>query len=68
MEWLGLLIKYGPTLVNTILSIRKLIQKSPDHRRCLYQEELDAAMHHYHMTKDRQILKDLKEKLKDRHG
>jgi zinc D-Ala-D-Ala carboxypeptidase len=66
VNWLAVLIKYGPFVFRLIREILHMIDRSPDEDKVVFENDLIKACNYYKMTKDRTHLKNLKAKMRSR--
>lgn len=61
-----LAIKYGPDAIHLISEIYELIKKAPKSEHQAYKKELDQAHKHYKVEKNRDYLRELRDRLKEK--
>lgn len=66
MNWILLLIKYGPSVFKIVKDVIDLIKRSPENEQFEYKNELAQAVSYYKLTKDKDHLKVLRTKIKEK--
>ena len=66
MNWLLILIKYGPSIFKIIKDIIDLIKKAPESKQPQFKNQFGQTFAYYTVTKDKSHLRHFRAKLSEK--